>query len=77
MKGLETNKNGILQCVDRKMLEKSKGIVSYVVKEIAKCIFTGRGVVGISLPVRIFEPRSALERVLDGFSYAPNFLTKA
>ena len=59
------------------MLEKSKGIVSYVVKEIAKCIFTGRGVVGISLPVRIFEPRSALERVLDGFSYAPNFLTKA
>lgn len=59
------------------MLEKSKGIVGYVLKEIAKCIFTGRGVVGISLPVRIFEPRSALERVLDGFSYAPTFLTKA
>jgi len=59
------------------MLEKSKGIVSYVVKEIAKCIFTGRGVVGISLPVRIFEPRSALEKVLDGFSFAPEYLSKA
>jgi len=59
------------------MLKKSEGIVSYVVKEVAKSIFTGRGVVGISLPVRIFEPRSALERVLDGFSYAPTFLSQA
>lgn len=59
------------------MLDKSKGIVSYVVKEVAKCIFTGRGVVGISLPVRIFEPRSALERVLDGFSFAPKYLSEA
>lgn len=77
LNGLEINDNGLLQCVDKKMLEKSKGIVSYVLKEIAKCIFTGRGVVGISLPVRIFEPRSALERVLDGFSFAPTYFKKA
>ena len=59
------------------MLEKSKGIVAYVIKEIAKSLFSGRGVVGISLPVRIFEPRSALERVLDGFSFAPKYLNEA
>ena len=75
--GLELNKNDILQCVDKEMLQKSKGVVSYVVKQIAKNIFTGQGVVAISLPVRIFEPRSALERVLDGFSFAPTFLNKA
>lgn len=75
--GLECNKNGVLQCVDKEMLEKSKGVVSYVVKQIAKNIFSGLGVVAISLPVRIFEPRSALERVLDGFSYAPKYLNDA
>jgi len=77
LKGLEINDKGILQCTDPQMLEKSKGILTYVIKEIAKCIFTGRGVVGISLPVRIFEPRSALERVLDGFSFAPEYLNRA
>lgn len=75
--GLELNKNGVLQCTDKEMLEKSKGVVAYVVKQIAKNIFTGLGVVAISLPVRIFEPRSALERVLDGFSFAPKFLNEA
>lgn len=75
--GLEQNEKGILQCVDREMLEKSKGVVMYVVKQIAKNIFSGLGVVAISLPVRIFEPRSALERVLDGFSFAPKYLTEA
>jgi hypothetical protein len=76
-RGLEINKDGFLQCTDKEMLERSKGIVSYVVREIAKCILTGRGIVGISLPVRIFEPRSALERVIDGFSFAPEYLNKA
>jgi hypothetical protein len=31
----------------------------------------------VSLPVRIFEPRSYLERVLDGFCFAPVYLRKA
>lgn len=75
--GLEVNNHGILQCVDKAMLEKSKGVVSYVIKQIAKNIFSGLGVVAISLPVKIFEPRSALERVLDGFSYAPKYLSEA
>lgn len=77
LNGLEVNKDGVLQCVDKVMLEKSKGVVSYVIKQIAKNIFSGLGVVAISLPVRIFEPRSALERVLDGFSFAPKYLSDA
>lgn len=34
----------------------------------------GRGVVGVSLPVRIFEPRSTIERIVDWFSFIPTFL---
>ncbi len=30
----------------------------------------------VSLPVRIFEPRSLIERICDNWSYAPTYLTK-
>lgn len=36
-----------------------------------------KDLIGISLPVRIFEPRSYLDRVVDGFWSAPIYLTKA
>jgi hypothetical protein len=31
--------------------------------------------VGVSLPVRIFEPRSMIERIGDWWAYAPIYLT--
>ena len=37
----------------------------------------GKNVVGISLPVRIFEPRSILERITDWWCTGPEYLTKA
>jgi hypothetical protein len=37
----------------------------------------GKTVVGVSLPVRIFEPRSTLERMVDFWSTAPVYLTRA
>jgi hypothetical protein len=37
----------------------------------------GLTITHISLPVKIFEPRSALQRVVDLFSFSPIFLTKA
>ena len=37
----------------------------------------GKNIVGVSLPVRIFEPRSTLERMLDAWCTAPLYLTKA
>lgn len=37
----------------------------------------GRSVVSVSLPVRIFEKRSAIERILDIFSTGPIYLKKA
>jgi hypothetical protein len=34
-------------------------------KAIAKSISEGRGIVGVSLPVKIFESRSNLDRTID------------
>ena len=48
-----------------------------VVKQAIKCILSGQPISGISLPVRVFEPRSQLERMLDSFGFAPHFFQKA
>ena len=34
----------------------------------------GKSVVGISLPVRIFEPRSTIERICDWWAFFPIYL---
>lgn len=37
----------------------------------------GKGIVAVSLPVRIFEKRSTIERICDLWCTAPTFLRKA
>jgi hypothetical protein len=37
----------------------------------------GKGIIGLSLPVKIFEKRSMLEKICDLFSTGPIFLTRA
>jgi len=76
-KGLEITKTGELKLVDEEILKKQKGIVYDVLKRLAQSIAEGRGVVGVSLPVRIFEPRSLLERICDWWTFLPNYLVPA
>ncbi len=40
-------------------------------------IKNGRSVMGVCLPVRIFEPRSCVERITDFWSFGPVFLNRA
>ena len=40
-------------------------------------LMEGRGIVAISLPVRIFEKRSLIERICDLWCTGPLFLRKA
>lgn len=75
--GLERLASGELKCVDREILDKQKGLISEMLKKIMQSIAEGRGIVGVSLPVRIFEPRSLLERIVDWWTFAPGFLGPA
>lgn len=40
-------------------------------------LMEGRGIVAVSLPVRIFEKRSTIERICDLWCTGPHFLRKA
>ena len=73
--GLERTSTGELKCVDKAILEKQKGMITDIIKKVAESLSQGRGVVGVSLPVRIFEPRSLIERIVDWFAYTTVFLT--
>lgn len=69
-------KSGGLRCTDEEAMERQKGVLKDVVKEFAKKFIRGLGISHMSLPVRMFEPRSTIQRVADYFCFAPIFLKK-
>lgn len=77
LKGLEMLASGELKLVDEEILKQQKGILGEVLSSLVKSIAEGRGVVGVSLPVRIFEPRSLLERICDWWTFIPEYVIPA
>ena len=60
-------RSGGLRCIDEEAMERQKGVLKDVVKEFAKNFFKGLGISHMSLPVRMFEARSTIQRVADYF----------
>jgi len=77
VRGWARGKEGGLTCVDFAQLESQKGVMTHLVKSFGANLVQGKSVVNVSLPVRIFEPRSFLQRIPDAWCYAPVFLTRA
>lgn len=68
---------GGLKCTDEEAMERQKGVLKDVLKEFAKNFIKGLGISHMSLPVRMFEPRSTIQRVADYFCFAPIYLKRA
>ena len=75
--GYIESKDGGVECVDKKVYEKQKGIIMNLLAQAVKGVFAKDGFLRISLPARIFEGRSTLDRILDGWRMAPTYLPKA
>jgi len=76
-KGFRNNKKGGLIFEDKEILRKQQGVVKDVMKQLGSQLLSGKLAVRLSLPIRLFEPRSLLERVAESWCYAPTLLTKA
>ena len=63
-------------CLNQEVIDKQSGIIKEVITQLTKCLWSGTAM-SLSLPIRIFEPRSMLERYTDWFAFAPDLLTKA
>lgn len=60
MKGLKEQNYGGLICVDKEAIDKQKGVLVDVLKQLTKNILSGLTITHISLPIKIFEPRSSI-----------------
>ena len=52
-------------------------MVSHVLYELVKVMGSGKSISHISLPIKIFEPRSSIQRIVDLWSGAPVYLKLA
>ena len=58
-------------------MDKQKGILKDVLSQLTKNFIKGLGISHMSLPVRMFEATSTIQRIIDMFSFAPIFLKTA
>ena len=59
------------------MLDKQKGVLTHVAKQLVVNTMKGLTIAHISMPIKIFEPRSSIQRICDMWTTAPTFLKKA
>jgi hypothetical protein len=60
LRGLEEMPQGGLICTDQEAMERQKGVLVNIVKQLALNFLKGLTITHISLPIKIFEPRSAI-----------------
>ena len=77
LRGFTQPAEGGLNCSDKEVYAKQKGVIGNLLKQVAKGFFQKGGFVRISLPVRVFEARSTLDKIIDAWRMAPTYLTKA
>lgn len=75
LEGFEVKEEGIYSISDD-IVKRQSGVFSDMAKQMTKNIFKS-GAISLSLPIRIFEPRSMLERYSDWFTYGPKLLKTA
>ncbi len=69
------DKEGIFS-TNQEVIKKQSGIIKDIITQMTKGLLQG-GTMSLSLPIRIFEPRTMLERITDWFAFAPLILKNA
>lgn len=77
MKGVIEPPFGGLVCTDQEAMDRQKGVLVDVVKQLAITLLKGLTIAHISLPIKIFEARSSIQRIVDLWSFGPQFLRQA
>lgn len=71
--GFIVPKEGGLMCIDKAILKKQSGVIATMLGQLLTTMCISK----ISLPVRIFEARTTLERIADLWRCAPIYLSEA
>lgn len=68
------NEEGALEIINDNIIRHDKIIISHKVKELGSAILLGKSIFDLGLPVKVFEPKSLLEKIAEEFLLAPIFL---
>lgn len=77
LNGFSILDNEGIKCDDQEVVNKQSGIFVEVVKQLTSNMLKGQGITSLSLPIKVFEPKTQLERDIEWWSFAPTFLKKA
>ena len=70
-------KEGGLLLVKKEVITAQDSVIGFVLSELKKKIFSGKGALNISLPVTVFNRDSQLQRLCRSMGMGPSFLEKA
>lgn len=77
LEGYLIKDNAGIFSTDKEVVQKQSGLIKDVITQLVKNWAKGGGSMSLSLPVRIFEPRTMLERITDWWAFAPIILKEA
>jgi hypothetical protein len=77
MKDFERSSEGGMLYLDEAEVSNQRWIAQDLIKSMGSNVMQGKSLISISMPVKIFEPRSFLQRMPDIWAFAPVYLKKA
>jgi hypothetical protein len=77
LKGYEVGPKGGVLCKNAAEIKSQDGLLVDMIGRVGKSLYDGNGISSLSLPVRIFETKGTLERILGYWGMMPYFLKLA
>ncbi|CAK93395.1 unnamed protein product (macronuclear) [Paramecium tetraurelia] len=75
--GYRRFKEGGIECFNKEEIKAQDGLVLDLMRSAGRQLFEGRNIISFSLPVRIFEPRSMIERICEYWGFMPIYMEYA
>jgi hypothetical protein len=70
------DKLGGLILTNKQKIAAQDNVIKFMMSTLKKNIFSGKGILNISLPVEIFNIDSNLQRVCESLSFAPDIIER-
>lgn len=59
------------------LMKKQRGVMGHFIRQMGMNVMSGRSILSVSLPIKIFDSKSFLEKIALFFKMAPVYLEKA
>lgn len=68
------DKSGGMKLINKALIASQNNVIKFIMSTLKKNLFSGKGLLNISLPVDIFKADSNIQRLCESMSLAPDYL---